>query len=204
MTGHLLTSCHVHRIQKFVRASSKKAQKSSIALASTAVACRILLPLPEFRRDRFYNYFESKDAFAAAILDEYWRAIESNYVSILEDDFVSPLKRVERHFSELIEYHERQKFTFGCLIGNLALELAAQSSIARSKLKALLRTWTAALAKCLSAASEAGELPLAREPQDLAATLIEAFEGAVMVAKVEQSGRALRRFGTVALPRLLA
>ena len=152
----------------------------------------------------FYNYFESNDAFAAAILDEYWRAIESNYVSILEDDFVSPLKRVERHFSELIEYHERQKFTFGCLIGNLALELAAQSSIARSKLKALLRTWTAALAKCLSAASEAGELPLAREPQDLAATLIEAFEGAVMVAKVEQSGRALRRFGTVALPRLLA
>lgn len=151
----------------------------------------------------FYNYFDSKDDFAAAILDEYWNNIDATYNTILTDSSISPAARVSKYFSELIGYHERQNFTFGCLIGNLALELAAQSAIARAKLKSLLQTWAKALAACLALAKDQGEVSKTRNHYDLAAVLIQSFEGAVMVAKVEQDGRALQQFGTVVVPTLL-
>ena len=40
--------------------------------------------------------------------------------------------------------------------------------------------------------------------EELAAALIESWEGAVMRSKIERSGAAFKRFETVVLPRLLA
>jgi TetR/AcrR family transcriptional repressor of nem operon len=152
----------------------------------------------------FYNYFKSKEEFAVAILDHYWSAIESNYIGVLNNDKIDPISRIKKHFSDLIGYHERWNFVFGCLIGNMAVELSAQSAAARAKIKSLLHIWTTALAECLDAAKTKGQLPPTSETRDLSAALIEAFEGAVMAAKVDQGPKALRRFETLLLPKLLA
>jgi TetR/AcrR family transcriptional regulator, transcriptional repressor for nem operon len=152
----------------------------------------------------FYNYFESKEEFAVAILDHYWSIIETNYLGVLNDDKMDPISRIKKHFSDLIGYHERQNFAFGCLIGNIAVELSAQSAAARAKIKSLLHLWSTALAQCLDAAKTNGQVPAASDTSDLSAGLIETFEGAVMAAKVDQGPKALRRFETLLLPKLLA
>jgi TetR/AcrR family transcriptional repressor of nem operon len=152
----------------------------------------------------FYNYFESKEEFAVAILDHYWSIIETNYLGVLNDDKMDPISRIKKHFSDLIGYHERQNFAFGCLIGNIAVELSAQSAAARAKIKSLLHLWSTALAQCLDAAKTKGQVPAASDTRDLSAGLIETFEGAVMSAKVDQGPKALRRFETLLLPKLLA
>jgi TetR/AcrR family transcriptional regulator, transcriptional repressor for nem operon len=152
----------------------------------------------------FYNYFASKEEFAVAILDQYWGVIESQYLGVLSNDKLDPVSRIKKHFSGLIGYHERQNFAFGCLIGNIAVELSAQSAAARAKIKSLLHIWAMALADCLDAAKIKGQVPSGSNTSELSAALIDTFEGAVMAAKVDQGPKALRRFETLMLPKLLA
>jgi TetR/AcrR family transcriptional repressor of nem operon len=151
----------------------------------------------------FYNYFESKESFAADILEDYWQSVEDRHGPNLYDARVKPLARIARFFRGLTHDHGAADFAFGCLIGNLSLELANGSEIARSKLSAVLNRWEHALAACLREAQERNELGGKQSAADLAQILIEAYEGAVMRCKVEQSGKALERFEKTVLPRLL-
>jgi TetR/AcrR family transcriptional repressor of nem operon len=152
----------------------------------------------------FYNYFDSKEAFAAEILEEYWQSIEDRHGPILYDARMKPLARVVKFFSALSEDHRQCNFAFGCLIGNLSLELSNHSEGARQKLSGLFGRWGTALSETLHEAQERAELPRERDVEEVAAIMVEAYEGAVMRAKVEQSGSAFDRFENAVLPRLLA
>src|ERR1700744_269540 len=82
----------------------------------------------------FYNYFDSKEAFAVEILTEYWDSVVDLYEPILRETNPSPLSRIVRYFRGLAEFHERQHFAVGCLIGNMALEVTSSSEEVRAKL----------------------------------------------------------------------
>lgn len=151
----------------------------------------------------FYSYFESKDAYAAEILNDYWRMIDESFGDILRDESVPPLQAVSNFFAALVEYHADQQFIPGCLVGNLALELASTSNLVRGKLRHLFGQWTAELTGRLTEARLTEALPLDAEPVEVAACLIDAFEGAVLRAKVDQGRAALKRFQDFVLPRLL-
>jgi len=151
----------------------------------------------------FYNYFESKEAFAAEILEEYWQSIEDRHGPILYDARIKPLARITRFFRALTDDHGKNDFALGCLIGNLSLELANGSEETRSKVLTLLERWQESLAACLREAQERNELNRKQNVKELAAILIEAYEGAVMRGKIEQNGNAYERFEKVVLPRLI-
>lgn len=151
----------------------------------------------------FYNYFDSKESFAAEIVEDYWQSIEARHGPILYDARLMPLARVRKFFRGLSKDHCENGFVLGCLIGNLSLELSNTSDEARRKLSAVLGRWESLLGECLREARERGELDAKRNPQELAAILIEAYEGALLRGKVEQSGKACERFERVVLPRLL-
>ncbi|CAD6558421.1 TetR family transcriptional regulator C-terminal domain-containing protein [Paraburkholderia sabiae] len=151
----------------------------------------------------FYNYFETKEAFAAEIVEEYWQSIEDRHGPILYDARIKPLKRIVRFFRAISDDHGRENFKLGCLIGNLSLELSNTSEDTRAKLTDLLQRWEDGLAACLAEAQERGELDAGIKAGELAQIIIEAYEGALMRGKVEQSGDACARFERVVLPRLL-
>ncbi|HVE09603.1 MAG TPA: TetR family transcriptional regulator C-terminal domain-containing protein [Paraburkholderia sp.] len=151
----------------------------------------------------FYNYFDSKEAFAAEILEEYWQSIEERHGPILYDARVKPLARIAKFFRALTDDHGQHDFALGCLIGNLSLELSNGSDETRAKLLALLARWQKSLAFCLRDAQQRNELDRKQNVDELAAILIEAYEGAVMRGKIEQSAKAYERFEKVVLPRLI-
>jgi TetR/AcrR family transcriptional regulator, transcriptional repressor for nem operon len=151
----------------------------------------------------FYNYFDSKESFAAEILEDYWESIERRHGPILYDARLKPLVRIDRFFKRLSQDHREHGFTLGCLIGNLSLELANGSDETRVKLADVLDRWEKALAACLREALERSELDGDTDPDQLAAIMIEAYEGAVMRGKVERNGSAFERFENVVLPRLI-
>lgn len=151
----------------------------------------------------FYNYFETKEAFAAEIVEQYWQSIEDRHGPLLYDARVKPINRIARFFHAISDDHRRENFKQGCLIGNLSLELANTSESTRLKLAALLSRWEGALAACLAEAQERRELAAHVDVAELAQILIEAYEGALMRGKVEHSGDACDRFERVVLPRLL-
>jgi TetR/AcrR family transcriptional repressor of nem operon len=152
----------------------------------------------------FYNYFDSKEAFAVAVLTEYWEAVVAEYGAILNQRRTPPLSRIARYFAGLAEFHERRRYAVGCLIGNMALEVTPTSEDVRIKLAAIYRDWSAALASCLREAKEKGELSAGKDPGQLAVALIDTFEGAVMRAKVVRSRAPFDSFERFMLPSLLS
>jgi TetR/AcrR family transcriptional repressor of nem operon len=152
----------------------------------------------------FYSYFDSKESFASAILQEYWTDIENRLVPVLYDSSMEPLKRIRRFFDLLVAEHAADNFTIGCLIGNLSLELARSSGEVRSTLTHILDKWEVALAFCIKEAfSSAGDSSKQRDARTLAAILIESWEGATLRTKIERNGSAFQRFISTTLPLVL-
>ncbi|CCM79458.1 putative transcriptional regulator, TetR family [Rhizobium mesoamericanum STM3625] len=151
----------------------------------------------------FYNYFESKEAFAVEVLTDYWDSVVSTYGPILTDNNLTPLARIARYFAGLAEFHERRRYAVGCLIGNMALEVTPSSERVRVKLAAIYRQWTASLTECLREARARGELPARKDPAQVAVALIDAFEGAVTRAKVERNRLPFDSFEGFVLPALV-
>jgi TetR/AcrR family transcriptional regulator, transcriptional repressor for nem operon len=151
----------------------------------------------------FYNYFETKEAFAIAVLEAYWSSINERFSGILRDTRSKPLDRVRRYFKWMSEAKEQQRFTLGCLIGNLSLELSDLSPESRRTLSGLFRRGETLLAECLCEAQADKSLPSDRDVHELAAVLIEAWEGAVMRSKVDRKAKAYKRFESLVLESLL-
>src|SRR5258708_35261767 len=108
-----------------------------------------------------------------------------------------------RYFKALSDDKARSKYAYGCLIGNLALEVSDSSAETRSKLADIFQRWERPIIVCLREAQAKKELAPDRDIQDLASVVIESWEGAVMRAKVEQRRAPLRRFEDIVLPNLL-
>lgn len=151
----------------------------------------------------FYNYFDSKEAFAVAILTEYWDSVVASYGPILDERGTPPLSRIARYFAGLAEFHQRRLYAVGCLIGNMALEVTPTSEEVRAKLAAIYRDWSGSLSECLREAQAVGELATGKDPKQIAVALIDTFEGAVMRAKVERSRAPFDSFERFVLPSLV-
>jgi len=152
----------------------------------------------------FYNYFDSKEAFAVEVLNEYWDSVVALYGPILADGREAPLSRIVRYFAGLAEFHEQRQYAFGCLIGNMALEVTTSSEDVRAKLATIYLEWSMSLTACLREAQARKELAPGRDIRQLAGALIDAFEGAVMRAKVERSRAPFASFESCVLQCLLA
>lgn len=151
----------------------------------------------------FYAYFPSKEAFAAAILEHYWADIEARLVPILGAD--GPAReRITRFFHALADEHATGNFLLGCLVGNLSLELGGSSDQVRAELVRILDRWDTAIAECVRSGQRgSGEIRADLDAEQLAAQLIEAWEGAALRGKVTRSRGPYDRFEAVTVPALL-
>jgi len=152
----------------------------------------------------FYQYFESKQSYAIDLPDHDWAAIETRHAQVLHDARYDPLDRIARHFRSIGQDHKPQKFALGCLIGSLGLEMAGAGEDAQAKLRQIIKRWSALRSACLKDAQAVNCLDRKADVQELAAALVDAWEGAVMRAKIERSAAAYKRFEAVVLPCLLA
>lgn len=134
----------------------------------------------------FYSYFVSKDALACEVIDDYRaRAIEGLAQLALATD--SPVSTLRAHFHELREKIVASNFRGGCLLGNFSAEMADQSETMRAGLSAAFRCWQAAIGELIVRAQACGELAPASDPVELAAILLNSFEGAILRARADRS-----------------
>ena len=75
----------------------------------------------------FYSYFDSKEALVVEVVQRYWDAVEARHGALLEDEAAPPLERIRTFFAAMADDHELRKFTLGCLLGGMALELSNSS-----------------------------------------------------------------------------
>lgn len=142
----------------------------------------------------FYHHFESKEAFAVEVVRAYAEAERVRFVEFASAAKGSPLERLRKYFKTMIAVHGQSAAVSGCLLGSVSLEAAEHSEALRSAARVGFDGWQAGIAELLGAAIAAGELPKSADADELAALIVDHWEGAHVRAKAEQSDRPLELF----------
>jgi TetR/AcrR family transcriptional regulator, transcriptional repressor for nem operon len=149
----------------------------------------------------FYNHFESKEALGAEIVERY--GADPRRRELLSDTSIPPLERLHRHYERLNAIFVEANFQRGCILGNFSAELSNQSDIIRDSLRRLYERWTVDVEAAIAEAQEQGSVSRELTATELAAFLLDAYEGALLRARVERDGAAFDRFMKFAFTKLL-
>jgi TetR/AcrR family transcriptional repressor of nem operon len=149
----------------------------------------------------FYTYFASKEALGAELVEQYEQSCPGR--AGLKDKAVPALVRLRRHFEVSSDFYIRMNYRRGCLLGNFSAELSGQSALIRKRLAALFLAWTKDIESTIRDAQAEGTMSTNTNANTLAMFLLDAYEGAILRARVEKSRRAFDTFMSVAFATLL-
>ena len=135
----------------------------------------------------FYFLFKSKEALLLAVLDRYMQML----YPVLRDPAIHRQKDpVERVFT-LLDFYRKQlvdsRFTLGCPIGNLALELGSRSATARKKLNELFEAWRGMIESFLVEGKD--RFPPSTDFKAISAFVLTTMEGGIMLARANRDIR---------------
>jgi TetR/AcrR family transcriptional repressor of nem operon len=151
----------------------------------------------------FYNHFESKEALGVEIVERYADGVGATRRAILHDKSVAPLERLRCYFANTNTMFIEANFERGCLLGNFSAELSNQSAAIREALRKVYGRWTADIAVAIADAQADGTIASKTPAGELAAYLLDAYEGALLRSRVERSREAFDRFVEFAFTRIL-
>jgi len=151
----------------------------------------------------FYNHFSSKDDFGQAILEHYFEDVRGALAETLHAEGVPAAMRIRSYFTRLRDYVAQEDFARGCLIGNISAEVASVSEGTRTRLAQFIAEWTASLAGCVTDGQRDGSISTDMTADALAGLLLDAWQGALLRAKVDRSAASLNSFLDVLLPALV-
>jgi len=116
---------------------------------------------------------------------------------------VPPLQRLRRHFDRISALFAESHFKRNCILGGFSAELANQSETIRESLRKLYGQWTKDIEATIAEAQTKGEIANNTKASDLAAFLLDSYEGALLRARVERSRKPFDRFMKFAFGQLL-
>jgi TetR/AcrR family transcriptional regulator, transcriptional repressor for nem operon len=145
-----------------------------------------------------FYHFPTKDEIIIAAVDEYVaRATARRKKDLLPSSPVdrSTITRLKRYFRRRIEARRATKFRRGCLLGNLAAELDEKTSpkLAKAVQNGLL-AFESDLTHFLRAAAREGEIRQDLPIAEVAAGLVNGWEGALLRMKLSGSSKSLESF----------
>lgn len=146
----------------------------------------------------FTNHFRSKEEFAREVLDRYFAYVKGLVARALDDPSLTPRARLRRYLDIITGKLKGDKWSRGCLIGDLSLEASSHSELLRRHLAEIFQEWRAPFAACIAEAQAAGEIASEFDATDLADFLLASWQGAILRMKVERSPTALERFKRIA------
>lgn len=139
----------------------------------------------------FYNYFGSKEEFGADVIGHYIEPFILLLDHFLKQPHLSAATALECYFSALIQELARRQFKGGCLLGNLIGEIGDTSETCRTALTQAVRRYRDKLKQALERAQREGHIRQDKTAEEMADFLLDAWQGALLRMKVEQSTRPL-------------
>ncbi|GEK11499.1 MULTISPECIES: TetR/AcrR family transcriptional regulator [Pseudoalteromonas] len=144
----------------------------------------------------FYHYFASKEAYGLVLIEHYSSFLSAKLTKALSAEGLEPLARLALFMEQAERSMAKYNYTRGCLVGNLSQEIAQLPESFRDKLGDVLNEWQILVAQCFEHAKQLGHISTEHHCDELAYMFWNGWEGAVMRAKLEQSGVPLQRFST--------
>lgn len=152
------------------------------------------------QKGSFYHFFGSKRDLVLAAIEEYGGHQRERLQAILGERFASAREQLARLAARPAHdiTREQRERVCGCLLGNLALEMAGRDEAMRAKLAAILDEWRAAFEAVLQRGVSEGEFQL-DDPAATARALVAFLEGTVLLAKTTNDPALLRDLSPYAL-----
>lgn len=135
----------------------------------------------------FYNYFSSKEEFGADVIRHYIEPFIQQLDRHLSDPDLDGVGALDAYLRELIAESERRRFKGGCLLGNLIGEIGDTSDACRDSLRDTLHRYRDKLAEAIARGQEEGSFRTDKRAGEMADFLVNAWQGALLRMKVEQS-----------------
>ena len=152
----------------------------------------------------FYNYFDSKAEFGVECLRNYGVHWVAELEKALADEESPPLERVRNWYRRCREEVLEKGYARGCLAGNLAQELGDAHPLFHRELHRVFGQFQERIARCLAEAQAESELEPDVPAPELAAFIINAWQGALLRMKASGSAEPLENFDRMIFDRLLA
>jgi len=152
----------------------------------------------------FYNHFASKEAFAAEVIDAYFKRGQEKLREILCDIDAPPLDRLAAYFDDRIDAFKATGFARGCLMGNFSAEVADHSALVREHLVDHFGAWSKFFEDCIAEAQAQGALSDQFPAALLGRFVLNSWEGALLRMRAEQSAAPLVEFKEIVFGKLLA
>lgn len=184
---------------KFIEAGISLFMRSGF----TATGLHAIIEESQAPKGSFYNYFESKEAFALAVIDSYFETFAAITAKHLTNGRATPLKRLRAYFQELISINQKGEWREGCLLGILGREMAGQNEVLRKKIDLAFKHWSAGIEQCIREGQAAGEIRDSIPAETLADLLLNAWQGALLRMSVERRRAPLDYFCDILLNSVL-
>jgi len=152
-----------------------------------------ILDAVQIPKGSFYNYFGSKERFAADVIQHYIEPFIRQLDGHLRNPEIDALSALNRYFDELIAALEAAHFQGGCLLGNLMGEVGDTSDLCRESLQAAVHRYRDLLAQGLGIAQRQGTVRADKAAEAMADLLVDAWQGALLRMKIEQSSEPLKQ-----------
>ena len=140
----------------------------------------------------FYNYFDSKEAFCAEVIQHYIEPFIVQLQGHLQNSNIDSLTALKRYFNELILELENNQFKGGCLLGNLMGELGDNSDLCRSALQMAVNRYQDLIRDGLTKAQQEGQVRTDLSAVMMAELLVNTWQGVLLRMKIEKSVAPLR------------
>ncbi|MGC0379730.1 TetR/AcrR family transcriptional regulator [Streptomyces sp. SAI-229] len=150
----------------------------------------------------FYNHFKSKQELAAEIVRRYSGA--TDFSMLADDTGGTALERLRAHFMAQADRTRSTGVEYGCLLVTMASDTPTTGDEVRSAVRNSIDEWTSLLAAVIEQGQRSGEITSDRPAHDLAAFLIDAFEGGALRGKATGDPAASTKCLDIALDALAA
>jgi len=152
-----------------------------------------ILDAVQIPKGSFYNYFGSKERFAAEVIQHYIEPFIRQLDGHLQNQEGDALAAIKRYFDELVAALEQANFQGGCLLGNLMGEVGDTSDLCRASLQEAVHRYRDLLMQGLLTAQRQGTVRTDKSAEAMADLLVNAWQGALLRMKIEQSSEPLKQ-----------
>ncbi|MEJ2199603.1 MAG: TetR family transcriptional regulator C-terminal domain-containing protein [Desulfuromonadaceae bacterium] len=142
----------------------------------------------------FYNYFSSKEDFAAEVIRHYAEGYWNEWAAYFQQGHAEdPGTALRRSFELMIAKHAECEVKTGCIVGNLAAEISETSALCRQAMQAVIEQWRERFAAYVRLAQQQGCIRTDMRAEELADIFCNAWEGSLLRMKIENSTDPLSR-----------
>ncbi|MFE8070382.1 TetR family transcriptional regulator C-terminal domain-containing protein [Marinobacteraceae bacterium S3BR75-40.1] len=152
----------------------------------------------------FYNYFESKEAYTAELIEHYTDHLLGLMDRYLEQAPDDPPTVIRNIYGLMIGEFEAHDCTQGCLLGNLAAEISAHHPRCQAALRRAFHAWEQRFVPLLERGQAKGQFRSDIPAGALAGLFWNAWEGGILRMKMEGSTQSLRATVDLLLDGVLA